>query len=227
MHNKNNNKKSIYLRRLFPEPENKRKIKNLKIDSESVHYISIYRQAAQISKILKRILLKFRLDPKNTFITDATAGVGGNVISFAKHFKWVHAIEIDKLRVDYLINNMNVYNLKNFQPINGDCIKELVKIKRQEVVFLDPPWGGRNYKKFKTLRLSVSNMSIESLCEMIFDKNQMRCVPKIVMLKLPLNYDVKHFSMKMKGKYIETIDIGKMFVVTVVNLDGQDNSKKC
>jgi hypothetical protein len=44
-------------------------------------------------------------------MTDGTACVGGNVVSFAKAFKHVHAVEIDRTRFDMLARNVGVLGL--------------------------------------------------------------------------------------------------------------------
>ena len=134
--------------RLFPYLNDKQKIKNLKIDEESKYYISIREHAEQISLIIKDNIVKLGLSLNDIIVTDATAGVGGNAISFGKHFKRVNAIELDEIRVDYLKNNIDVYDLKNVDIFEGDCVKLLPNLE-QQVVFLDPPWGGRSYKKHK------------------------------------------------------------------------------
>ena len=94
----------------------------------------------------------------NLIITDATAGIGGNTISFANNFFKVNAIEINKKRFDFLKNNINVYNFNNVEIINNDYIK-IMKTLKQDIVFIDPPWGGRNYKNINLLNINLSGKS--------------------------------------------------------------------
>ena len=43
-------------------------------------------------------------------IFEGTAGLGGNIISFAKNFKSVTGVEHNEQRFEILENNMNSYN---------------------------------------------------------------------------------------------------------------------
>ena len=148
----------------FPYLQDKTKAYQLKIDDESVYYISRREHADKITNFVVHYLKNKSLDPNNCFITDATAGVGGNTISFAKKLKGVTAIELDKTRSQYLQNNVDVYGLKNVTVINGDSVDKLRFVKQQDAVFMDPPWGGRDYKNSKNLKLSLSGTSIEEIC---------------------------------------------------------------
>jgi len=94
------------LERLFPYINN---ISKLKIDDDSINYISIRDDANIITIIIQQHLNNFNLSSTNIVITDATAGVGGNTLSFANNFEYVNAIEINKLRCDYLRNNIDTY----------------------------------------------------------------------------------------------------------------------
>src|SRR5689334_14236202 len=88
--------KKLY--RMFPYLDDKEKLSKIKIDKDSIHYISPREYADKITNIIKQHLFKLNLDVENICLTDCTAGVGGNTISFALTFKSVISIEIDKLR---------------------------------------------------------------------------------------------------------------------------------
>lgn len=208
----NNNKLKL---RLFPYLKNKTKIGYLKIDPESINYISMREYAKKISEILKYHLVKKNINPREAIITDATAGIGGNTISFAQYFKFVHAIELDKTRAEYLQNNINIYELSNVQVYNQDCL-ELTKNLNQQVVFIDPPWGGKNYKMQKNLRLIISNISLESYCNQLFDKNITKNIPSIIILKLPRNYDLLYFYSVLTEKTIFYYNLTKMIILVII-----------
>src|SRR5438105_2800401 len=111
-------KSKIYLERLFPDVNEKHLYNKLKINRESSMYITIPYDAEQITQIISDHLIRFEIKCSDAIITDATAGVGGDTISFAKNFKRVYAVEIDKHRYDFLINNIKVYKLKNVTTLN-------------------------------------------------------------------------------------------------------------
>ena len=94
--------------RFFPELDDNKLIEYLKIDDVGEYSISTPDDAKKITKIIIQQLVDMGKDLDNIIITDATAGVGGNTISFSKNFKQINAIEIDKDRFNYLIDNINL-----------------------------------------------------------------------------------------------------------------------
>ena len=72
--------------------------------------------------------------------------------------------------------------------MNDDSAFALGKIKT-DVVFMDPPWGGSNYKLHTNLRLNMGAKPIEFLTHETFANGTM-----LVCLKLPMNYDFGYIS---------------------------------
>lgn len=214
---KNKSARRRSLLRLFPFLDDPSKADQLKIDPDSMHYISLREDAENISLIIVNHLNKLNLDPKNTIITDATSGVGGNTISFAMSFKWVYGIEMDPLRCNYLKNNLSVYNLKNHTIINDDCLNIMHQIPDHDVIFMDPPWGGKGYKEYQALKLQLSNTSLEMICNDIMDEKFMVKSPKMIVLKLPSNYDVRYLYKMVKSDEIYFYELDKMFIFVIVN----------
>jgi len=204
------------LLRLFPRLNNKNDAVNLKIDNDSLYYISIREYADQISNIIIEYANRINVKSKEIIITDSTAGVGGNTISFCKYFKKVYAIEIDKKRAKYLKNNLDVYNLTNIEIIENNCINVLDKIENHDVVFIDPPWGGKNYKNYEKLKLKISDTPIEMLCNNLMNQDIMKKIPKMIILKLPNNYDIVNLYTLCNGKYIFTYNLNKMTIVVII-----------
>lgn len=209
------NRKNIL--RIFPYIKDKKKLNKLKIDDSSVKFITYREIASKISSILINYLNKINKTVDDIFITDATAGVGGNTISFAINFGFITAIELDDLRCNYLKNNLEIYELKNVKIICGDAIEELKNIDKQDIVFIDPPWGGINYKISKNLRLKLSEKSIEELCNELLNSNDYKMNPKIIVLKLPINYDFDYLYSNMKNMEIILYKLKKMYLCIVFN----------
>lgn len=205
---------------LFPYLKDRDRALNLKIDEKSFHYISVREYAAKISKIIKDHLEIIEIDSKSAIITDATAGVGGDAISFAISFKFVYAIELDKVRAEYLVNNLGVYNLKNVKVYNDDCTNILQHIPNHDVIFIDPPWEPNDepYKNHKSLRLPIGDKfdSLEVYCNKLMDPTYMKHVPKMIVLKLPNNYDTLHFYKTVKNKNMYYYDLKKMIILVVI-----------
>jgi 16S rRNA G966 N2-methylase RsmD len=134
-------------------------------------------------------------------ITDGTANVGGDTINFAYFFKSVNSIEIDELTYSVLKNNVDVYNLKNVNTYNNDYTEVYDQLE-QDVVFIDAPWTGKKYKEHETLQLELSGINIADLVKNILVEN----MSKLVILKVPYNYDIENLNAVMNDEYNISID---------------------
>ena len=203
--------------RIFPLLKNFNNFSKIKIDDDSFCYITIREIAELTSKIICYHLLQYNLNPQKTKIVDYTSGVGGNVLSFSKYFKYIYAIEICSQRSEFLKNNIDVYGFKNIDVINKCAIEfnsnDLIKIN-PNVIFIDPPWGGSNYKSNDKLLLKIGVVGIEELiisiteifskyylefCELNPKEKTNNINNKFVILKLPKNYDVEFLYNYLKN----------------------------
>jgi len=196
------------IRMLFPTTSD---YNLLKIDSESYHFITPYNVADKISQLMISYLLKLNLDVKECNITDCMSGVGGDTLSFCKYFKWVNAIEIEKDRFECLVNNVGIYSFKNISFYNTNFL-DIIQNLTHHVVFLDPPWGGINYKFKDKLKLIVTNIPIEDICIRIL---QFENAPKLIFLKLPKNYDLFFFYQKLKSFKVYLHKFNKINIIVV------------
>ena len=213
-----NIKKIKTILRLFPYLKNIDKASKLLIDDESIHYISIREYAEKISDIIKLHLEMIGISKELAVITDSTAGVGGDSISFAKNFKHVNSIEIDKLRSQYLKNNVGIYDCNNVDVINDDCRNIINKIDNHNIIFIDPPWEPGNigsYKQYENLKLPFGDEPIESFCNKLMDSNYMKKVPELIVLKLPKNYDIVHFYKNISNRQIYYYNLNKMIILVI------------
>lgn len=169
------------LKKRFGNINDKMKEKLL-LTTEGLYSLSYYKDADVLSEIIKSEF------SENITITDGTANVGGNVISFAKYFKVVNAIELDKVNFKALKNNIKVYDFKNVNLFNDDSTKIIFNMK-QDVLFLDPPWGGVDYKQKESLDLFLNNKNISYWCNEVFKLTE----TKLIVLKVPNNFNKKKF----------------------------------
>ncbi|ARF09280.1 putative RNA methylase [Catovirus CTV1] len=206
--------KRIVKRKLFPFNGDKNIWDKLEIDDETVSYISLPEDAENITKIIETHCKNLRLNTNNLTITDATSGAGGNVLSFSKVFKLVNAIEIDTKRYHFLTNNLQVYKIHNVNHYCDDCTNLIFNIF-QDIIFFDPPWGGKEYKEKDNIRLKIGDISIEALCLKLMNKNECKYSPKMIALKLPKNYDIEHLHNSFKKINVTTIlhSLAKMNVI--------------
>lgn len=202
--------------RLFPYLKNKSRIDKILIDDDSLNYISIREVAKETTIIIIDHLKAFGIDPSKAIITDATAGVGGNTISFGMNFCHVNAIEIDKMRVEYLKNNCQVYDLENISYYPNDCTEILGELQHN-IVFFDPPWGGKDYKRYPKLTLSLSNIPIEVICNKLIDDDTIVRNPELIVFKIPKNYDIEYMMKSLTSKTVYLCELRKMNIVVIHN----------
>jgi tRNA/tmRNA/rRNA uracil-C5-methylase (TrmA/RlmC/RlmD family) len=120
---------------------------------------------------------------KTKSITDLTGNVGGDTILFGIHFKDVKSIEMNPENFDALKNNVEVFGLKNVDVMQGDSTK--VYVWKTDVLYLDPPWGGPEYKTKKELDLYLGDERVDLFLDRILKQD---AKPDYIFMKLPANY---------------------------------------
>jgi predicted RNA methylase len=86
-------------------------------------------------------------DIPHLIVTDATSCVGGNTWAFATLFKHVNAVELEKIHSDMLKHNMSLLKLNDKITIYNTNYLDIFSSLKQDIIFLDPPWGGVHYMK--------------------------------------------------------------------------------
>lgn len=164
-------------------PVDKRKL--LKLDEEALYSVTDQYTADKISKEIKKQF------PDIHTITDMTSCIGGNTYSFSKYFENVHAIELDKLKYDYLSYNLTILDANNVKLHYGDSLS-IVPTLQQDILFIDPPWGGPNYKDKKHIDLYLSDIELSEVCRVLIPHS------KYIALKVPTNFDLDKFTERTK-----------------------------
>ena len=157
---------------------------NLKISEEGKYSLSHWKDADKVSILIEYHISKYNL--KDIDIIDGTAGVGGNTITFSKNFNNVYATDISKLHIKLLIHNLNIYNIHNIKIMNSD-ICDLNIINHGHVLFLDPPWGGPDYKKYNSLTLYLGKYKLEEIVQKWVNMVSKKDKLKLILCKVPNN----------------------------------------
>jgi predicted RNA methylase len=123
-------------------------------------------------------------DIRKQTITDATACVGGDTLLFSLHFKKVESIEWKRHNMAALQNNVEVFGAGNVVLHEGDATR--VFNWKTDVLYVDPPWGGPDYRKLQNLELFIGSYRLDKWIEEILKRTDR---PKTVVLKLPRNYN--------------------------------------
>ena len=181
---------------------------NLKVHKDTFYSITPYTEASYISNLI----YKYHKENKNIIITDSTANVGGNTISFGLFkYKLINAVEVNKKCYECLCNNVCCYNLKNIKIFNNNYL-DVYKKLYQDVLFIDPPWGGPNYKNIENLQLYLDNKNVVDLiCEVFNDT-----VTTSIILKAPFNFNKNYLQLKckdLKNIEIKYYNLNKFIII--------------
>lgn len=157
----------------------------LLLDEEALYSTTDQLTADKITRDLLRFL------ERSSTICDGTSCIGGNTYSFAQTFSHVIAYELDPKRASYLSQNMKSLNMHHVQCFEGDVIQLL----RQKVdcIFLDPPWGGPEYKQHNYIQLSLSQKPLSIVCKLLAPYTT------YFALKVPINFDETTFQQECQG----------------------------
>jgi 16S rRNA G966 N2-methylase RsmD len=120
-------------------------------------------------------------------LTDGTGNIGSDTAYLAPRFKKINTIEIDIKTFEVLKNNVEALELNNVNLINGNTLEQLEKLK-QDIIIIDAPWGGKDYKKHKKMKLYMFDQEIS---ELWLDNKD---YAKLFIFKVPCNYDIESFK---------------------------------
>lgn len=154
--------------------------KNIRYSDVSLYSTTPYEQSIYISDILDC----YYNNTKTKILTDGNACIGGNTWSFANKVHKVNAVELNKLHCDMLSNNINNDKVT---IINDNYLNVYDKIDN-DIIFLDPPWGGKDYKDGVEL-FYLDNNNVKVPFETLIDPISYHC--EVLILKIPTNTNVQ------------------------------------
>ena len=174
----------IELSRMFPKKPGL-DYSRLKLTPEGEYSITKSHDSLKIIEAMKKLCKVL----KNKTIADLSGNVGGDTIRFGINFKEVDSYELNPINFEALKNNVEIYDLKNVHLHLGDATK-LFK-KKVDFVYIDPPWGGPDYKDKEKLVLKFGDNNVDKYLKSILEQEWR---PKYIFLKLPSNYDFDTFT---------------------------------
>jgi len=190
---------------------NEDKLKQLKLTEEGKYSITRPAQGYQIANIIK----KYIPNSTNYSFLDGTAGMGGDLYYIAPLFKYAVGIEKNAEHSQITNSNLTVLEVKNVKIRNMSIIDYLSEDSKEfnedfpsktiDVLWIDPPWGGPDYKKQKQLRFKMGGYDLDVLAEKL-DVN------KLLIFKLPFNYDFSEFNNFNYKLY----KINKYFIIIIL-----------
>jgi hypothetical protein len=162
------------------------------VSTEGTYSISSNKGSSKLVYLLEKYFKSNKVT-----ITDGTGNNGSDSIALALKFKHVNSIELDKINYDVLKNNVAVYKLNNIDIYNGDSIKIIPKLT-QDVIYIDAPWGGQNYKEKSRMELYLGDLQLGDIY------NKFKTHAKLFVFKIPKNYDFTNF--------IQTTGVEKYYI---------------
>lgn len=115
-----------------------------------------------------------------TSAVDGTACVGCDTLYLSEYCKTVTAYEVNDIRYGMLKNNLKWYNKVTVQCINGSFLKGT---ETADLLYFDPPWGGKDYAAKASVDLFIDKQNI---CDLLPDLQKRF---KTIAIKVPINYN--------------------------------------
>jgi hypothetical protein len=186
----------------------------LQTTEEGLYSITRKRDGERILSIIRHNIKE--LSTKT--VTDGTACIGGDTIQFAMAFDHVHSIELNSDNFECLAKNIDVYCLNNVTLHKGDCTA--IFNWNTDVLYLDPPWGGPDYKNKANLDLMLGDKRIDVwLDEILLRKNR----PSYIVLKLPHNYNFKRLNFLVNVEIIKPFRVRNYVLILITVHPVQNN----
>jgi hypothetical protein len=95
------------------------------------------------------------------------------------------------------------------RPLQGDCLRVCAGMP-QDIVFLDPPWGGKGYKQREKIELFLSHKPIHEVCA------ELGKHARYVALKLPLRADTAGLRAISGAAVVKEVPLGKKMLLLVL-----------
>ena len=181
----------------FPSDISPEQLARLHITDVSVYSTTPYAESVQIDETLAEILSEMDLKPSDLVATDATGNIGGDTVGLWRMgFHQVNSFEIDSTTCDILKDNLAVLGLPSNHVMCQDYLSQMDQLQ-QDVVFIDAPWGGPDYREQTDLDITLSNVSVKTIARRLLGQG----LTQVLMMKLPLNYHDDNLITEFSPKY--------------------------
>jgi len=156
-------------------------LKHFKLNEEGGFSITRPYESKQIIYFIENFINR-ETSISDKIITDATACMGGDLIQFSRNFKMVNGVEIDSENFGLLIENCKIFDCQNVNLFCQDYLTIYDKLK-QDIIYMDPKWGGPDYKSKETISLKMNDLELWELINLIKEKK----LAKYIFIKAPIN----------------------------------------
>ena len=199
---------SAELRQLFPK-------NGFRLTNISLFSIAPPDHAQVTVQLLKKYYTAGELKTK-TYV-DGTSNVGGNIFPIVPLVKKIICVEIGNLTSKLLQHNLQTActkkNLAKTLVLNKDFTKFNFKKYKPDIMFVDPPWGGKNYKKIKDKELYLSKKPMSKLLV-----NKWIPAVDLIILRVPAGYPTRRLINFQKIKYYTHVRLKTDYGRTIYKL---------
>jgi 16S rRNA G966 N2-methylase RsmD len=152
-------------------------------------------------------LSRYIQNSKEYTFLDGTAGMGGDLYYISPLFSKVIGVEKNPEHASIAASNLEVLGVNNVKIHNDSIISYMEKTFADDfpdgyvdVLWIDPPWGGPDYKKHKELDLFLDGKNIGEYVKSWLDSGK----AKVIFIKAPANYRMSSLTeLGYKCKKIE------------------------
>ncbi len=189
-------------------------MKDIKVTEEGVYSYTKRADGEKTIDFMKEHLGSL----KKYSIMDGTGNIGGDTILFGLHFKEVQSIELDEDNFEALKHNVALYNLDNVHLHHGDTMKIFSEFP-VNILYLDPPWGGPDYKLKKQLDLYLGHGKDRRRLDLFLRDevvgSEAKWRPEYIVLKLPFNYNMFRFKEVAAFEEVHVLKIRSYRIVLI------------
>lgn len=165
------------------------------------------------AKYIKDIINLFytQEERKKLTITDATSCAGGTFMSLVQQVKKINAVELNPDNITLMAHNLKIVFPHSHNKINllhANYLSVWDTLGTQNVILIDPPWGGLNYRNQKNMKLYLNDkngikIELMDIVEMIMKTTD------ILIVRVPFNYDKRRFDKLKCCSFIEQVKFMK------------------
>jgi 16S rRNA G966 N2-methylase RsmD len=120
--------------------------------------------------------------------------VGGDSLHLGRVFRRVHSVEIDDVVAFCLKHNVNQAGLSQTVSVHhGDSftvVPRLIRDDHVNLVYIDPAWGGTEYKEKEKVQLTIGNQPVKVFLESLSATDR----HLYLFMKVPVNHDREQFG---------------------------------
>ena len=182
----------IFWEKVFPYKKgiNYKDLQLSNIGSYSIFYPN---SGDEVAKIIRSYI-----PGETATITDANSNMGGAIFAFSNYFNKINGVEIIKMHCMILENNITIYKINDKVKIYCADYLDIADKLDQDVVFFDPPWGGKSYKDLKLMNMYLDSIPIHTIIKSLLTKT-------MVAIRVPFNYDFKKLFELTPTSYVHSI----------------------